>query len=587
MNLFRFFLIVSHDVAFNCSPINRYRIESEFKQRLEKSKILAIASSKEEDEELFDCDDTVEAVGHGDWYWKLLHPLEVCKLVVKYHMASWWFLVILLAHLSLLFHFTIKCLVHTFYTGADPAKIEFFNSIYYPHLASVLPEPYLFNNLFLAMCIYTLIARLLCAHRLIKYSIINADKYNKIWITQVNMAVMPICELTLREWYLLFRHSCKHEYEIKHNESARKAHLRLSPSLLDNLDNLSQKDLLFYINAIDYNECFDELGSFNLSRRKPSYQSWHCAEPCIRISTGIVRDTFHWFALTLVFLPLFTITIVFGIVYLELRTAFPPEAEVSVIDVLSNWRRHLSNPLHLMRLTEFLLMTMLQVPQHIDSLMALVDELILMSRIRKVIAILEDKFRTCRSLKESWPKAQVASYYHYSFYHELFRKSVSDTCFDNKGNSSPEVRELNYHLQQCVKLIRLLHCEFKNIRSAHTPLMNLIVIGNGFCMAYTISLILTVESWPQYILLSVVMVASFTPTVNALVFSAFVEQYFKQLYRVMSRFLVNEQNLLEITTIKMIRIGSEAFERLNDRSISVLGLYVITLDSVLPVSATG
>lgn len=586
INLFRFFLMVSHNIAFNCSPINRHRFDLEYKQRLEESKILAVTSSEEEDEDLFDRDDP-NKTSHCEWYWKLLHPVEVAKLILKYHMASSWFLVLLLGHLSLLVHFTTKCLVHTFYTGTDPARIEFFNSVYYPHLASSLSEPYLFNNLFLAMSIYTLIARLLSVHRLVKYSIINADEYNKIWITQVNMAVLPICEFTLREWYVLFWHSCNHEYEIKHNESARRAHLLLSPSLLDNLDNLSQKDLLFYVNAIDYNECFKELEFFNLSRRKASYQSWHCAEPCIRISTGIVRDTFLWFALAIVNLSLFTITILFGIVYLELRTAFPLDSEVRMIDVLSNWAQHLSEPLYLMRLAEFLMLTALQIPQHVDSLTALMDELILISRIRKVIAILEDKLHTSRSLKECRPRTQTASYYRYSFYYGLFRKSIADTCFEYRGNSSPEVRELNYHLQHCVKLIRLLHCEFKNIRTAHTPLMNLIVIGNGFCMAYTISLILAVERWPQYILLSVVMVSSLTPTINALIFSACIEKYLRQLYKVMSRFLVNEQNLLEIKTIKMLRIGSEAFELLHDRSMSVFGLYVITLDSVLPVSATG
>lgn len=52
----------------------------------------------------------------------------------------------------------------------------------------------------------------------------------------------------------------------------------------------------------------------------------------------------------------------------------------------------------------------------------------------------------------------------------------------------------------------------------------------------------------------------------------------------MSRFLTNEANILDKQTIKMLQLGSQTFERKEDRAFIIAGLYAITAESVASVS---
>lgn len=52
----------------------------------------------------------------------------------------------------------------------------------------------------------------------------------------------------------------------------------------------------------------------------------------------------------------------------------------------------------------------------------------------------------------------------------------------------------------------------------------------------------------------------------------------------MSQLLVNKLNILDEDTRKSIESGSAIFERKEDRSIMIAGVFAITLDSVAPVS---
>lgn len=52
----------------------------------------------------------------------------------------------------------------------------------------------------------------------------------------------------------------------------------------------------------------------------------------------------------------------------------------------------------------------------------------------------------------------------------------------------------------------------------------------------------------------------------------------------MSQLLVNKLNILDGKTREFIESGSAIFERKEDRSVMIAGLFAITLDSVAPVS---
>lgn len=52
----------------------------------------------------------------------------------------------------------------------------------------------------------------------------------------------------------------------------------------------------------------------------------------------------------------------------------------------------------------------------------------------------------------------------------------------------------------------------------------------------------------------------------------------------MCKLVVNEAFMLDVKTLDLLQIGSKQFENREDRSIQILGLYAITVDSLGPVS---
>ena len=50
--------------------------------------------------------------------------------------------------------------------------------------------------------------------------------------------------------------------------------------------------------------------------------------------------------------------------------------------------------------------------------------------------------------------------------------------------------------------------------------------------------------------------------------------------------MVNENSLLDDTTVRQIHVVSQQLENPYDRSILIAGSYVVTTDSIVPVSET-
>lgn len=595
-NPYESFLLIIHKVSFACSPIDKHRFLEELRGRMQQSQLAKNVTREATLKELHD----YQTKSLDYWWSKLAHPIELAFLIKRYHLVGYGFFLIFFGHLLILFHFTIKSFIHTFYTGRDVEKIKYFNTIYYPHLAGVLPEPYLFNNLFFALCVYYLSVRLLSAYHLIRNSIINSESYKEITMTQINYPVLTLCNLTLEQWIGLFWHVWSHDREARKHPAAWDAHLSFEPFVQDQLDKLSRKDLMFHLNMVDFEECYKNFNVWDPRARKKRYQSWHCAPPVMRISTSLMGPSL---VVTVVGITgaLFALAfIIFGMIYIELRNAFQPNQEPSIGEVFGKWRIHLCDPLHLLRLLELFMLGVLQLPQQYDCIMAVIDKTILTSRANKLNLVMERELRLCNDwqsfnkqcstcLKNGADSRGLANQADKSKKHgRQYLNAAQNQSFEsvctNKQHRVAEAAELNRNIQRHVRLISLVYSEFLNTKRTHSALLNFVVVGNGIVMTYTMSLFFTVSGAPQLVILSVCFVAALVPAMDALISCALIERAFKNLYRLMDRLSVNKLGLLDVKTIKMLMVVSEAFERKEDRSFLIAGLYAITPDSVAPVS---
>lgn len=586
------YLFVIHQVSFSCSPIEKNRFREELRLRIQEDEYLRKASKEAQPtEELLDY-----RTESDDWWWKLAHPFELATLIKRYHLVDNWFFAIFFGHFLLLSHFVIKSLVHTFYTGKDPERIKYFNSIYYPHIIGVLPESYLFSNLFLALSVFYLSMRLLSAYHLIKNSIINEHGYKKISFSQINFTVFTLFELNLEQWIKLFKHTWKHETEVQKDPLAWEAHLDFKMIIHQQYDKLCRNDLMFHLNVIDFEECYQELDIWRTSKRKKRYQLWHCATPLMRFNTSIILRGLFITYIGSISASIGYIILVFGMIYLELRDAFPPDQVVGLGEVLSNWRSHLSNPLHSVRLFEMFLLSILQLPQQYDCILAILDKTTLIARASKLNQVIQHDLKLC----DHWKQSDKQSFTHLNYanqsadenepglnrpiYNSQSEPLLGTKAIADKRRRLNEIEELNLKIQHHARLISMLYSEFLNIRRAHSALLNLVIGGNGILMTYTIALLFTAQGTVQLIILLSCFVAFFVPTIDALIFCAVIERSFKNLYRSIGHLLVNKRGLLNTRTSKILIAVGEPFESKEDRSFLVAGIYAITLDSVAPVS---
>lgn len=563
------FLFVTHYLSFSCTPINRHRMLEDLRLNIEK-----VDRHQEPATPLQDS---------SSWFLKLVRrPIEVARSIKRYHLSDNWFLVVFVGHIVILLHISIKCAVHSFYTGSDMDRMRYFNTIYYPHLAGALPEPFTINNVMFVEISCCLLMRLLSACKLIRRSIANEHQYKELYITQVNFASLTLCNLTVREWIEVYKKCVEHDKRIKEDYKARKAHLKLNPFLYQRLEQLTEKDLLFRLNIIDFNQCFESIDSFDSSNRKRKYHNWHYALPLHKLSPQMMRISMVSSIIIAISVCFGYLMVVIGIIFLELRSV-PGYFEIASFNDLTNvFKLHFTRLDYQIRVVEEILLVVLQIPRQYDSFLVTMDQCILITRANKLIEAFKTDLRLC---KDHEFFAQTG--HERDFLEKLLSQeeliSYKQHPFENQSGSS-EIRELNSRVQSYVRLVSLLHSEFLSMRRNHASLLNIIIIGNGISMTYMLSRLMSETSIIVIMIMSMGLSVNFANCLQALMFSAAIEKGFKNLYSLMSKLQVNKSGRLTRKTVGMLLSGCEAFENKEDRAFLIADLYAITVDSVAPVS---
>lgn len=490
-NIFEPCIVFIHILTFTCSPIDKERY---WREKMERD------SSQS----------SINPNRHTKSTWRtLLEPIELIRLIKRHHMCGNPFIIFLVSNILFQIHITIKCAVHALITGSDPIKMKYFNSIYYPHLLGAFPKPYLFNNLFLAMCSLFLGARLIAAHRLIKGSIVNADRYEDIKISSIDLAYLTKFYHTIDEWRTFISKPYEHLRLVERHGENFQAHFDFGTSGIvqtRSLEMSSNWDKKFSLNMVDFNECYRWLET--TLPCKSTYDNWLNAQPTHRVPSTWILILALLSMSGMILIIIGQSTLFLGIVYLELRSSIGWfNEEPTFTQVLSRYYVHLSEPLHILRILELFLYSLFVVPHNFDAAMLYIDTFHLSARGFKLARIIENEHSPSIYLSRETSK-------HF--------EQTQPTFFFGQSFNSDSTRS-NQRLEYSIRILKVLYSEFLDLKSVHTPYINFVVIETSLCMSYIISLLLAIRSGAEYAVLAMLFTTCLVPFIGVLGSCAAIE----------------------------------------------------------------
>lgn len=506
-NIFAVYLFAIHQATLYCPPINRKRFRREFKRRylVKKEKI----DSK--DSLAHSCPGKgttrLSYSGESQLSWVISHPIEAHRLVKDYLMISDYNIILQLLTVIILCHLLVKSIIHLSVTENDKVLIEYFDSIYYPHLAGLSLQPHMLNYLLLGHFIFFLLGKFIRFRSVIKYSLSNANEYRKLRIAQINSAYLSTFYLTLNEWCSLVKYINKHENCFYSNREINLKHLKFNNLVQKYLPSLTNRDAVFYVNLIDFDECYKDSSLPNYNIRTKYFNKWHVAFPIERISLDALQEIILVASIGSCFIAFGFCTSLFGIIYLLLRSEFPENYSPSIWELLSVIPSCLLSLLHWIRAFESTLVVLCQVLNIYDVVVAYVDYHTITSRTTKMIKVFENHLEIIQHQATSIITQKSES--------EL--QQIDINCPTDLGlylyTSHGSHSEFNEQIRHDITLVRFIYQEFLNAKRFHTDFFNLFVLGETLCISYLIPVLISHPISAEFCILTALLTSCAIPTV--------------------------------------------------------------------------
>lgn len=519
-----------HKVSWACSPINKTRLRDEFYQlnyanEFGKSSINRARVEEEEEEEGEEEEEEkeeekrcIQIPQHESYLlWTLRHPILTFRLIKRYHMIG---------NVTIIFHIMFSlALIHictkaTFflYIGDDRETLNYFKSIYYPHLAQRSRKPSSFDSSFLTFGFLFLGCRIRNFCRLVRQAIINANSYKELHVPQLNLAYMTTFNLTLTQWLDIWKYTSEHNKSIKSSEEKYKNHIGFSAKANENLFRCFDKYYAYYYNFIDFEECYSGLKFMKSTqdRRIEAYKLWHLAYPANRISIADLR----YISITLFYLSLLSYfglaTVCFIDLYIDISGYFPhdysPPLNVWIVTTL----KHFSSLTHVIRASEISFLFFCQLPQVFETIKVGFDIYLTTSRTRKLVEAFRLHLKYCRMMeRESMFELGTTT---------NDWKIPYDPRIERTYSRIESKRSLNEHILRDINLSRLQYLEFLNIREYHSSFLNILVLGSGICIPFTIITAFKDIDNRELIITSISLFACLAPLIINLLFCAGIEK---------------------------------------------------------------
>lgn len=499
-----------------CPPINHKRFEEEMKERYK--------LSNEWRSTTYESDNSIESFTASSCESELSsvvsNPIKVYKVVRDFFMVSDICLVAQLIHTLILIHLLIKSIIYATFVGENLEKIEYFDSIYYPHIAGVSARPYTFNYLILGYLIYYVIVKITRFRSIINISLKNEHRYTDLRISQLNSAYLASLYLSFKEWIILLKYLKNHD-ECAHSDEATKVnHLKFNSLIQQMVPKLSNIDKMFFVNLFDFDKCYEDSVLPKYVEPRKLYKEWHLPYPIQRISCTALKDVMLITILGFILVIAGFITLLISLAYLELRTEFSDEYAPSIVELISVFPGHFLKLIYWIRISEAGIMFLTHLFNQYDLFCAFLDIHTMRSRTYKMVQIFENHIEFLRQ------KTQIFDDYKKQE-RELTSKSqflLGTRLIMKQGSLSDYYVEYNKQLRDDIVLISFLYRELLNIKRHHNEFFNVFVIAGAASMAYLIPILVSQPISVETVVLVTAVISSMYPIICVLVLCARMER---------------------------------------------------------------
>lgn len=504
--------------------------------------------------------------------WSLRHPIRAIELIKRYHLVGNVAITLYTIFNFILIHIFIKSIVQ-FNAGDDEKMLDYFESIYYPHIAGLSKHPTDYNTILLGFVIFFLCFRIKNLLRLIELAVINANTYEELHVPQLNLAYMTAFNLNISQWLGIWRQASNHAKAIKSSKTKYRNHLEFDEQIHEQLSKSYNKYSGYHYNLIDFQECYSGLEFIqDQNRKSKNYKLWHTSYPIDRQSLVDLKKT-----------ALFTILLtsssfsgllffILATMYTDLARPFPENYSPNFYDLIGNIPKHWTQWLNIIRAFELLFIFFCQVSQIFESIKVAFDIHLTTSRAGKLVEIFRLHLETCR---KQAIRARLV---------KICKNSKSSREYQG-GRKYDRKQQFNTRISRDVALTRLIYLEFLNLKKNHTASLNILVLGGSACMSYTVSLVMRFNNDTEIVLLYLTFISCLVPLIINLIACARVEKTFKQLYHIICRVSASSETFIELDTKSLLTRVSEPLIKNENRSFVIGGLYAITLNSLGPFIA--
>lgn len=487
-NLFLLFVNLIHRISFTESPISERYLECCVLNTREQNRTKKPGRNEISDSAL---GSTMRGF--------LCKPLELLKTIKRYHQCGNYFMIYLCVHLMLLIHLSTKSIIQSQTIWSNATYLKENDAYYYPYMTSKTRNPYLFINLFVALCVGPTILRVRSVYLLIKRSIKNSRSYQELRISQLNLAYLTTFYLTAEDWLKLGKVCLSQSLDLFYNKKLKNqlpVHKKVIES--DRLHGTARRDLLHRVNVLNFGHCFYAKSlELDLKDREESYMDWFCMRPIYKMDfDGITIIYLGWliFVTCCSILPFVTL---YTIMAMELSSlarehSLPGANSLSPFEIIFTREIYtLITFKDFIRISEIISIAICQAPCHFDSIQVAIDLIVVMSRIQFARKSLEQDHNHC--LREAVGQMDTRDD------SSIYRSNHG--IYNQKSNMDLKSEEFNKNLRNHLEISSLIHLEFLEIRSNHASLLDMLIVICFLCIAYCISISAKASSGVEMLLI--------------------------------------------------------------------------------------
>lgn len=459
------------------------------------------------------------------WFDYLLRPAELAQLIKRYHVVGDKVVISIFIHLLIAIYLWIKAMFHFLYTKTDEETAIYFASHYFPRLSESYPNQYELYGLISAQCSYILTLRLYIIMRLIKRSVINKNGYKEIEMSQLNGVFAESFRWPLKDWFRLCvlgrRHlnACNRKSDVsidymnkvlndiechkcrngscngERKNGEKQAHLYSKTWDWNKLLGSTRSGFLSKINPIDFSECYRY---HDLRLNNGLHPAYYYPEDNCRIDMWELS----WLAIMLIAGTPLSLYLMFNSLVsnlmAELAALSPNGFQSTTMECLQQFPELLTNANHLIRLMDSYFFVWMLHHHSFEQAQIHVDICALLSRIRKLNERLQADLDALQNISAAKP-------------------CQAEDGGTNDGCSA--IKEaLNARLEMNMFLAKIVNDEFMSLQKSTTTFLDLLTIGQGFCVAAALSVMFATESRLVY----AVAFTCFMYAIVSMVLSAFL-----------------------------------------------------------------